>query len=77
MWLLESEKQGTVTLGSEARRLVRGALMYVLTQDDVIPDYAPALGYVDDAYVVNKCLIQILAGNPALSAYFTSSDAEH
>lgn len=32
------------------------ALLYVLNPMDVVPDIIPALGYVDDAFVVGLCL---------------------
>lgn len=35
------------------------ALLYVLNPVDLIPDFIPVLGYVDDALVVSVCLIAI------------------
>lgn len=35
---------------------VIGALVYVLSPVDLIPDFIPILGYVDDAAVVAACL---------------------
>lgn len=32
------------------------ALLYVLNPIDLIPDYIPGVGYVDDAFVVAACL---------------------
>ena len=35
------------------------ALLYVLNPADLIPDYIPGIGYVDDALVVGACLAMI------------------
>lgn len=35
------------------------ALLYVLSPIDLIPDYIPVFGYIDDAAVVKACLIMI------------------
>ena len=35
------------------------ALLYVLNPVDLIPDFIPVIGYVDDAAVVGMCLIMV------------------
>jgi uncharacterized membrane protein YkvA (DUF1232 family) len=35
---------------------VAGALLYVLSPIDLIPDFIPGIGYVDDAAVIAACL---------------------
>jgi uncharacterized membrane protein YkvA (DUF1232 family) len=35
---------------------IGGALLYVLSPVDLIPDFIPVIGYVDDALVVAACL---------------------
>lgn len=35
------------------------ALLYVLNPFDVVPDMIPALGYVDDAFVIGLCLSMV------------------
>jgi len=35
------------------------ALLYVLSPIDLIPDFIPVIGYVDDALVVSACLMMV------------------
>ena len=35
------------------------ALLYVLSPIDLIPDFVPGIGYVDDALVVAACLVMV------------------
>lgn len=37
------------------------ALLYVLSPIDLIPDFIPVIGYVDDALVVSACLAMVEA----------------
>jgi len=37
------------------------ALLYVLSPIDLIPDFVPLVGYVDDAFVVAACLKMVQA----------------
>ena len=38
---------------------IAAALLYVLSPVDLIPDFIPVIGYVDDALIVAACLILI------------------
>ena len=50
-------KYKAVPLGTIAA--VGGTLLYVISPIDMIPDFIPVLGYVDDAAVVTACLKMI------------------
>jgi uncharacterized membrane protein YkvA (DUF1232 family) len=38
---------------------IAAALLYVLNPFDLIPDFIPVVGYVDDAFVVAACLVMV------------------
>ena len=40
---------------------ITAALIYVLSPIDLIPDFIPVIGYVDDAFVVAACLALVEA----------------
>lgn len=44
-----------------AKRIVMGALVYLITPLDAIPDLAPILGYTDDLGVLSYGLVMIAA----------------
>lgn len=44
-----------------AKRIVMGALVYLLTPFDAIPDLSPLLGYTDDLGVLSYGLVMIAA----------------
>jgi uncharacterized membrane protein YkvA (DUF1232 family) len=48
------DKYRAVPFGSIAA--IVGALLYVLSPVDLIPDFIPGMGYVDDAGVIAACL---------------------
>lgn len=55
------------------------ALIYVLSPVDLIPDFIPVVGYVDDAAVVGLCLVMVeqdLHDYKAWKVEQASSDAE-
>lgn len=35
---------------------IAAALLYFVSPVDVVPDFIPVLGYIDDAFVVNLCI---------------------
>jgi len=39
---------------------VLGGLVYFLSPVDVIPDFVPALGFIDDIYILNLVYRQVL-----------------
>jgi uncharacterized membrane protein YkvA (DUF1232 family) len=41
---------------AEAHRLIAATLEYFVITDDVIPDHIAGSGYLDDAYLMNKCI---------------------
>jgi uncharacterized membrane protein YkvA (DUF1232 family) len=58
--------QGETFLEPNAERVIIAALLYLVEQTDVIPDYELAYGYLDDAYVLNLCLKRIKKSQPDL-----------
>jgi uncharacterized membrane protein YkvA (DUF1232 family) len=41
---------------SEINKIVLSCAYYLCKPDDVIPDYTPGIGYLDDAFAVNESL---------------------
>jgi uncharacterized membrane protein YkvA (DUF1232 family) len=58
--------------------LVAGAIAYILTPIDFIPDFIPFLGEVDDVYLLVLSLRRLLqnAGRTVLLAHWTGDPAE-
>lgn len=50
----------------ETKRLLIAALFYFCNPYDVLPDYTPGTGYIDDAIVFKECLTQVKKLQPAL-----------
>jgi uncharacterized membrane protein YkvA (DUF1232 family) len=52
--------------------LVVGAIVYIVTPIDLIPDFIPFLGQVDDVYLLVLSLTRLIsrAGLPVLSAHW-------
>ena len=50
--LLESEKADI-----KARRLAGGALQYLISKMDLIPDWNPGIGVIDDVMVMRVCAV--------------------
>jgi len=53
---------------SEENKIVLACAYYLCDPNDVIPDYVPEFGYIDDAYVVNMCLTKIYHENRTFHA---------
>jgi uncharacterized membrane protein YkvA (DUF1232 family) len=53
--------------------LVAGALAYIVTPVDVVPDFIPFLGQVDDVYLLILALRRLIrnAGNAVLQSHWT------
>ncbi|MGH7680100.1 MAG: YkvA family protein [Gemmatimonadaceae bacterium] len=58
--------------------LVAGAIAYILTPLDLIPDFVPFLGEVDDVYLLVLSLRRLIenAGRSVLLAHWTGDPAE-
>jgi uncharacterized membrane protein YkvA (DUF1232 family) len=58
--------------------LVAGAIAYIVTPIDLIPDFIPFLGEVDDVYLLVLALRRLLqnAGRTVLLAHWTGDPAE-
>jgi uncharacterized membrane protein YkvA (DUF1232 family) len=58
--------------------LVAGAIAYILTPLDFIPDFVPFLGEVDDVYLLVLSLRRLIenAGRSVLLAHWTGDPAE-
>lgn len=50
---------GAFPLDHEVKRQIVGALRYVDDRNDVIPDHATGIGFLDDVHVVNSCLSEL------------------
>jgi len=67
LYLYLSDENGIshpVTEQSLATRQIAAALFYLCDPFDVIPDATPAIGYLDDALVINHCLSKLRATSP-------------
>ncbi len=53
-------------LAEPGRREILAALFYLCNPYDVIPDYSPGSGYLDDAIVINSCLAALRARSSSL-----------
>lgn len=60
------EPEADSRLTQEGRRHILAALYYLCSPRDVIPDFDPGLGYVDDALVLNRCVATLRSRWPAL-----------
>jgi uncharacterized membrane protein YkvA (DUF1232 family) len=58
--------------------LVAGAIAYIVTPIDLIPDFIPFLGEVDDVYLLVLALRRLMqnAGRAVLLAHWTGDPAE-
>jgi uncharacterized membrane protein YkvA (DUF1232 family) len=58
--------------------LVAGAIAYIVTPVDLIPDFIPFLGEVDDVYLLVVALRRLMqnAGRSVLLAHWTGDPAE-
>lgn len=54
--ILVKNKDGEISLSSDAEKHIIAALFYFVEPYDVICDYTPGIGYLDDAYVVSLCV---------------------
>lgn len=52
-----SKKKDCLTKNrDEARRVLLAGLFYLCNPFDIIPDFTPGTGFMDDAYVINYCI---------------------
>lgn len=51
--------EGEVHLDDDVIATIGVALLYFVDPYDIIPDHVPGKGYIDDAYVFNRCLRQL------------------
>jgi uncharacterized membrane protein YkvA (DUF1232 family) len=58
-WALRDHSEGNCELSDSSRRLIAVALHYLINPFDVIPDHIPSQGYLDDALVMNYCIMEI------------------
>ncbi len=57
---------GLRSLPEEQLKVVGAALFYFVNPYDIIPDYDPGSGYLDDAHVVNLCADNLDKFDPKL-----------
>jgi len=63
---LRDHTEGHRDLPITVRRLMAVGLLYLINPFDLIPDYIYGDGYVDDAIVLNYCLVEIRRLDPKL-----------
>tara|TARA_B100001964_G_C13775715_1_gene397981 strand:+ start:133 stop:567 length:435 start_codon:yes stop_codon:yes gene_type:complete len=61
-----------VPISSESRSYIVAALIYLCNPYDIIPDYAPGVGFHDDIMVMNKCIDKIKKKSPELYKQVTT-----
>jgi uncharacterized membrane protein YkvA (DUF1232 family) len=54
---------GESRLAGNSKAAIIAALNYLCDPLDLIPDYTPGIGFVDDAYVLTLCLRRIRKGD--------------
>lgn len=59
-------------LPSDKLLIVVAAMIYFVSPFDVIPDWVPVLGHIDDAFVISLTLKSVLADLDAFMAWETS-----
>lgn len=57
--ILEEHHRKYQILSSHSAQLIGAALFYFINLYDMIPDYTPDIGYVDDLFVLITCLNSI------------------
>src|SRR4051812_17621380 len=74
LWGLITDRR----VASIDKLLVAGAIAYIVTPIDLIPDFVPFLGEVDDVYLLVLALRRLLAnaGRSVLLAHWTGDPAE-
>ena len=58
--------RNNIDLNLEAKKQIVAALSYALDPVDIIPDYVPGVGYLDDIYCINLCLSKLKTSCPEL-----------
>lgn len=53
-----------IRLSKNGRRSIVAALEYLCDPQDVIPDYTPGMGFIDDALVLNICIQDLGRSDP-------------
>jgi uncharacterized membrane protein YkvA (DUF1232 family) len=64
---------GSSSAPDHCRSIAVAALFYLCEPFDVIPDYAPGMGYVDDALVLNQAVTELRAASPRAAALLRSA----
>jgi uncharacterized membrane protein YkvA (DUF1232 family) len=59
------------------RRIGIAALFYLCDPFDVVPDFSPAVGYVDDALVLNQAITELRAESPKVAATIRTALRRH
>lgn len=64
--IYEAHLEGEMELGDDAISTISVALFYFVNPYGVIPDHVPGKGYLDDAYVFERCLRELKKRAPQL-----------
>ena len=57
LWLaLKAQIEGLVDLSPIGIKYISAALFYFINPFDIIPDYTPGIGYIDDLLVLSLCI---------------------
>tara|TARA_B100000315_G_C14562333_1_gene581146 strand:- start:1388 stop:2041 length:654 start_codon:yes stop_codon:yes gene_type:complete len=54
--ILVKSEDGEINLRSDTKKHIIAALFYFVEPYDIICDYTPGIGYIDDAYIVSLCV---------------------
>lgn len=63
---LLNNKDTSPKLLPETKQVLVAALFYLCNPYDVIPDFTPGIGYIDDAIILDECLKRMKKIQPAL-----------
>jgi uncharacterized membrane protein YkvA (DUF1232 family) len=64
--LLHKEYTNNIHLNTETKKHIAAVLHYAFDPIDIIPDWVPEIGYLDDVYCINLCLSRLKSKCPEL-----------
>lgn len=61
--IVQFRDQGIIQINEKSYKSIIAAIFYFINPLDIIPDYIPGTGFVDDFYVLQLCLREIGGGD--------------